>query len=359
MQVIVVGAGIWGLASAYACAARGDSVTVYDAGRVGCGASGGIVGALAPLVPDLWTPKKQFQLDSLDSAAGFWGDVDRLSGLSSGYGRIGRLQPLQTERAVELANARAAESKVLWGGKYHWTLQPRPDVIAPDAAPFGVVHDTLSARIFPAQAAASLAKACTALGVTIHENHPVDAVQSRRISGPWGQASADAVIMSAGAAGFALIDPYVPLHPVTGVKGQAALLDADLTGQPQIYAGGVYVIPHANGTVAVGSTSETTWADLQTDGQLDTVISQARMMVPTLQDAPVLQRWAGLRPKARRRDPMVGAVPELDGVYAVTGAFKIGFSLAHSLGDVMARMIRDEPFDIPESFTVGWHMAGV
>nr|WP_323782124.1 FAD-dependent oxidoreductase [Amylibacter sp.] len=358
MQVIVVGAGIWGLASAYACAARGDSVTVYDAGLVGCGASGGIVGALAPLVPDLWTPKKQFQLDSLDSAAGFWGDVDRLSGQTSGYGRIGRLQPLQTERAVELANARAAESKVLWGGKYHWTLQPRPDVIAADAAPFGVVHDTLSARIFPAQAAASLAKACSAVGVTICENHPVDAIQSQQVSGPWGQATADAVILSAGAAGFQLIDPYVPLHPVTGVKGQAALLDADLTGQPQIYAGGVYVIPHANGTVAVGSTSETTWTDLHTDDQLDRLIAQARHLVPALQDAPVLQRWAGLRPKARRRDPMVGAIPELDGVYAVMGAFKIGFSLAHSLGDVMARMIRDEPFDIPESFTVGWHMAG-
>lgn len=358
MRVTVVGAGIWGLASAYACALRGDSVTVYEAGEIGCGASGGIVGALAPLVPDLWTPKKQFQLESLHSAEAFWSEIDATSGLRSGYGRIGRLQPLQTERSRELALSRAEESRTLWRGQYHWTLQPRPELIAAHAAPLGVVHDTLSARIFPAQAARSLAKACIARGVTILENHPVERIHSGGISGAFGRANSDAVILSAGAQGFRLMDPYVPLHDKTGVKGQAALLDADLRGTPQVYAGGVYVIPHENGTVAVGSTSETNWDYPETDEKLDPVILQARSMIPALAEAPVLQRWAGIRPKARRRDPMVGKLPELERVFAVSGAFKIGFSLAHSLGTVMAHMIRDEPYAIPESFTVGWHLAG-
>ncbi|GGA30377.1 NAD(P)/FAD-dependent oxidoreductase [Neptunicoccus cionae] len=358
MRVIVVGAGIWGLASAYACALRGDTVTVYEAGEIGSGASGGIVGALAPLVPDLWTPKKQFQLESLHSAEDFWSEIDGTSGLRSGYGRIGRLQPLQTERSRELAEARAQESRTLWRGQYHWTLQPCPELIAPEAAPLGVIHDTLSARIFPAQAARSLAKACIARGVRILENHPVASVHSGAIIGAFGTVEADAVILSAGSQGFRLMAPYVPLHEKTGVKGQAALLDADLVGQPQVYAGGVYVIPHENGTVAVGSTSETSWDYPEPDEKLDPVIAQARSMIPALADAPVLQRWAGIRPKARRRDPMVGKLPELERVFAVSGAFKIGFSLAHSLGTVMAQMIRDEPYAIPNSFTVDWHLAG-
>ncbi|MBR9863292.1 MAG: FAD-binding oxidoreductase [Rhodobacteraceae bacterium] len=358
MRISVVGAGIWGLASAYACTLRGDEVTVFEAGTIGCGASGGIVGALAPLVPDQWNPKKQFQFDSLHSAANFWAEVDKTSGQRSGYGRIGRVQPLQRERAKELAVARAEESRTLWQGKYQWTLQPRPDLIAPETAPLGVIHDTLSARIFPAQAARSLAKACVARGVSILEHHPVESISSGGISGAFGRVNSDAVILSAGYEGFRMMAPYVPLHENTGVKGQAALLDADLAGQPQVYAGGVYVIPHANGTVAIGSTSETSWDYPEPDEKLDAVIAQARAIVPALAGAPVLQRWAGIRPKARRRDPMVGKLPELDHVFTVSGAFKIGFGLAHSLGEVMARMIRDEPYSIPESFTVEWHMAG-
>ncbi len=40
-DVIVVGGGIWGLACAYACAKRGQSVAVYEAGKVGPGVDGG------------------------------------------------------------------------------------------------------------------------------------------------------------------------------------------------------------------------------------------------------------------------------------------------------------------------------
>ena len=57
-DVIVVGAGIFGLACAYACAKRRLKVLVIDAEDLGTGASGGIVGAMAPHTPDQWNPKK-------------------------------------------------------------------------------------------------------------------------------------------------------------------------------------------------------------------------------------------------------------------------------------------------------------
>lgn len=357
MQVIVVGAGIWGLACAYACARRGDQVTVYDAGRVGNGASGGIVGALAPHVPDQWNPKKQFQFEALETAGAFWAEVDEQSGLASGYGRIGRLQPLLSEKAVALSEARAASAQDLWHGRYHWRLEDRPDTMAEAAAPYGVVHDTLSGRINPAAATASLAAACRAQGAEIREDHPVTMLADHAFSGPWGTASADAIIVSAGVAGFDLLAPHTPLHPGSGVKGQAALMDIDLGDHPQIYADGVYIIPHSNGSVAVGSTSENTWDTEGTDAKLDTVIAKARGICPHLADANVIQRWSGIRPKARRRDPMLGPVPNLQGVTAALGAFKIGFGLSHKIGEVVAAQIHSDPVDIPDSFTLDWHMA--
>ena len=46
----VRGAGIFGLAIAWTCARRGAAVRVIDPGGPGAGASGGLVGALAPHV---------------------------------------------------------------------------------------------------------------------------------------------------------------------------------------------------------------------------------------------------------------------------------------------------------------------
>lgn len=357
MRVIVVGAGIWGLATAYACAKSGDSVTVYDENLIGYGASGGIVGALAPHVPDQWNPKKAFQFEALDTAAGFWSEIDTLSGSSSGYGRIGRIQPLVSEKAKTLALSRQETAKELWQGRYEWTVQNPPSYLSASCAPNGVVYDTLSARIHPAAATQSLAKACTSKGVTLNTNHRVDEITDHSISGPWGQDSADIVIISAGVSGFDLIAPFVGKTAGTGVKGQAALFKFELLDAPQIYADGVYIIPHANGTVAVGSTSENTWDHDGTDVLLETVIEKAFDIYPALKDQEIVQRWSGVRPKARKRDPMLGWVPNVKGIYSVMGAFKIGFGLSHKIGTVVAADIRGADVDIPTSFTLDWHLS--
>ena len=179
-----------------------------------------------------------------------------------------------------MAEARAISAQELWQGRFEWRVETRPDTMSEHAAPFGVAHDTISARIHPAKATTSLGAACQALGVSLFENHPVTTLSDNAISGPWGTASADAVIVAAGVAGFEMIAPYTPLHPGSGVKGQAAVLGADMAGHPQIYADGVYIIPHADGAVAVGSTSEKTWTADGIDDQLDTVIAKAHAICP-------------------------------------------------------------------------------
>ena len=92
-------------------------------------------------------------------------------------------------------------------------------------------------------------------------------------------------------------------------------------------------------------------------GSLLPVIAKAHAICPILANAPVLQRWSGIRPKARRRDPMLGPVPNLRGVYTALGAFKIGFGLSHKIGEVVAAQIHEETVELPDSFTLAWHMA--
>lgn len=60
IDVTVMGAGVFGLSVAYACAVRGASVRVIDPNGVAAGSSGGLVGALAPHVPENWNDKRRF-----------------------------------------------------------------------------------------------------------------------------------------------------------------------------------------------------------------------------------------------------------------------------------------------------------
>ena len=157
-DLTIYGAGIIGLSIAWEAVGRGARVRVIDPRGPGAGASGGIVGALAPHVPENWNPKKAFQLDSLIRAEAFWAGVDAVSGLSSGYARSGRVQPIADASALALAEGRAEGAKALWPEGFDWRVVDASDWRIP--SPTGrYIHDTLSAQVHPAQGCSSLAMA--------------------------------------------------------------------------------------------------------------------------------------------------------------------------------------------------------
>ena len=107
VDVSVRGAGIFGLSVAWACVQRGARVQVVDPTGPAAGASGGIVGALAPHVPENWNAKKAFQLDSLLRAETFWAEVAEAGGVAPGYVRSGRLQPVADDAGLAGGGPRA------------------------------------------------------------------------------------------------------------------------------------------------------------------------------------------------------------------------------------------------------------
>ncbi|CAN0595029.1 unnamed protein product, partial [Laminaria digitata] len=149
VDVTVRGAGIFGLSVAWACVRRGARVRVVDPNGPGAGSSGGIVGALAPHVPENWNEKKAFQLDSLLMAGAYWAEVHDTGGVSAGYARTGRLQPLADDHAVALALDRAAGAATLWQGRAVWKVvaQDAAGGFAPASPTDKLIHDTLTARM--------------------------------------------------------------------------------------------------------------------------------------------------------------------------------------------------------------------
>jgi glycine oxidase len=337
-DITIRGAGIFGLSVAWACVKRGAAVKIIDPNGPASGSSGGIVGALAPHVPENWNAKKAFQLESLLMAEDFWANVEATGGGRSGYARNGRLQPIADGHALVLAHRRADTARALWQQNATWEIVPATDTPWEPASPSGwIIRDSLSGLIHPKGACMALVQALAVKGVRVDAEGP-----------DLGQ-----VLWATGVAGLLDMTANHSRAVGNGVKGQAALLAYDARDLPQLFAGGVHVIPHGDGTVAVGSTSERDYTSPNlTDTQLDDVISAARSAVPALDDAPVIARWAGVRPRSRSRAPMLGPWPGKSGHFIANGGFKIGFGMAPKIAEVMADLMLEARDTIPDGFRI-------
>lgn len=334
-SVTIIGGGIFGLACAWEMTRRGAPVRLFEAARIGAGSSGGHVGALAPHAPENWNAKKQFQLDSLLMAPAFWAAVEAASGLPSGYARTGRLQPVA---AADRLQDRIAAAAARWpdGCALRLTATPAGGLI-PDS-PSGLwLFDGLTARLSPRAAGAALAVAIRNRGGEI-----IEGSEPGPLPGP--------VLWATGTPGLADLTRHLGRPVGKGVKGQSALLRHATPDAPQVFADGLHIVPHADGTVAVGSTSENDYAHLDPDDRTDALIARARALCPRLRDAPVIDRWAGARPRAQSRAPILGPWPGRPGHFVANGGFKIGFGMAPKIAQVMADLILDGRDRIPEGF---------
>lgn len=339
VDLTVMGGGIFGLSCAWEAARRGARVRLIERHRIGAGSSGGLVGALAPHVPENWNDKKQFQLESLLMAPDWWAEVAATGGTDPGYLQSGRLQPIPDDRALANARARIAESATLWQGRAQWRVIPATGAAWEPHSPTGyLIHDTLTARLHPRRATAALTAALRAKGADI-------IIGAAEPDGP--------TLWATGHPGLLALNEALSQPVGAGVKGQALLLAHDARALPQLFADALHIVPHADGTTAIGSTSENDWTDpTATDAQLDDILARARAALPILNGAEVLDRWAGIRPRARSRAPMLGEWPGRPGHYIANGGFKIGFGMAPKVATTMADLILNGRDTIPPGFRV-------
>jgi glycine/D-amino acid oxidase-like deaminating enzyme len=246
---------------------------------------------------------------------------------------------LSDESAVALARAREVSAQEVWQGRFRWRVLPADAAggWAPPTTTGLLVHDDLTARLAPRAACEALAAAIAMQGGEVMTDG----------------ADEGAVLWATGVDGLRDLSAATGRPAGGGVKGQAALLHFDARDRPQLFVDGLHIVPHADGTVAIGSTSERDYDDPPaTDAQLDDVIDRAVAAMPVLHGARVVQRWAGVRPRSRSRAPMLGPWPDRPGHFIANGGFKIGFGMAPMVAEVMADLILDGRDAIPGDFRV-------
>jgi glycine oxidase len=107
-----------------------------------------------------------------------------------------------------------------------------------------------------------------------------------------------------------------------------------------IYSPRGYLVPRRDGRLLAGSTSEIAgFAKHVTAGGIGSILHHAIEIAPTISGLPIVDFWAGLRPRAADGLPVLGPCDEIDGLFYATGHYRNGILLAPLTGDLMAQAV--------------------
>lgn len=372
MRVVIAGAGIVGVLTAWELRRRGVAVTLLDPAP-SQGATRAAAGMLAPVSEVQYGQEMLYPLMRA-SAAEYPRLVAELAEATArplGYLRtrtlvlgvdsadrtaLANLLQLQRQfgmdiEEISIAGARRLES----------ALSPRLTgafLIPGDhqVDPRQLVSGALDAVCRPGAAngppAELLAQTVTALAVD-----PAGRRVRGVITDDGTLVDADAVVLAAGL-GAASVDGLpeglrVPLRPVYGdilrlrtpsrllLPGETNLftstLRAHVRGMP------VYLVPREDGGIVIGATSREDDLDGPNTGGAFRLLRDASAIVPAILETELVEVMARARPGTPDDVPVIGADPELPGVVMSSGYFRHGILLAPLGARLTADLVLGEP----------------
>lgn len=353
-DVLIVGAGVVGLSSAWSLAEYGLQVTVVDPAP-GRGASWVAAGMLAP-VSEAHYGEEQL-LPILVDAAHRWPDftaaLEERTGASIGYRPCGTIVvaadasdrsliqdlialPLRLGLEVQSLSTRACRAAV--------------PALAPGVrggAEMACDHQVDNRRLVEA-----LVKACFSAGVhflyetvdriELDRNGAVEAVtlgDNTRLPGR-------RVLLAAGARS-SMIDgvPREALPSVRPVKGHVlrlrgaspSLLTRTVRGL--VHGRSCYLVPREDGSLVVGATEEERGFDDHVQaGPVHDLLHDARALVPGIDELFLEEAIAGLRPGSPDNRPFIGWTG-IEGLAVATGHYRNGILLAPITADAVLELV--------------------
>ena len=149
---------------------------------------------------------------------------------------------------------------------------------------------------------------------------------------------APVVVNCAGAWAGGLPPHRFPTRPVKGQMLSLVGTPRDLL-QHVIRSPEVYLVPRSDGRVVIGATLEEAGFDKRTNPNAIHRLHRAAIhLLPALENARVLEAWAGLRPGTPDNLPILGATAT-PGYFVATGHFRDGILLAPVTAQLMAQVV--------------------
>jgi len=345
-DVVVVGAGVIGLASAWRAAQRGLSVLVLERDEPGSGASGVAAGMLAPVTEAEWgaRPLLDLNLDSAERWPAFAEELRQASGREVGYHRSGALVvAADRDDAEELRRLHGFQESI--GLDVEWLGSRAARQLEPALSPriAGAIHAPHEAQADPRALVGALAVALRDAGGELACGVNVTALTGDGVDTGHGPVRAAQIVVAAGSWSSAL-DPCDGAPQVRPVKGQILRLRRP-SGQPPlaerlIRTPRCYVVDRIGGEVVIGATvEERGFDDAVTGDGVYRLLEAAYEVLPDAGELEWVEAAARLRPGTPDNAPAIGRTTGGDGVVWATGHYRNGILLAPVTADAVAAIV--------------------
>ncbi len=347
---LIVGGGVAGLALGWRLLCAGRAVHLFERDRAGRGASWAAAGMLAPDAEIGFEDPELYRLnrESLRRWPSFAAALKAESEVETGFREGGALHVAPDRDAAEALRRRYDFMKAQ-GLDVQWLSTAEALDIEPfiTSRPAAVLYSPTDSQVDARALVNALRAAFLKAGGVLREGMSVRAVEpdaeapavvtedGERVAG-----SCVALAMGAWSHGLQGLTPDRQ-PPVRPVRGQMIELQvAPPFGlQHVVRSAHTYAAPKPGGRVLVGATMEEMGFDARvTAGGLYAMLEEIRKIVPGVDDLPVRDLWAGLRPASRDHLPILGP-SSAPGVVMATGFFRHGMLLAPVASEEVARYI--------------------
>jgi glycine oxidase len=346
-DVLIVGAGVVGLATAWRAAQAGMSVTILEREHPGAGASTVAAGILSPSALSAWEGEAgELHAGAMRRWPSFARELADASGLAVPYRPEGILRLAYDDEHVEelaalheLQRAQGIESVSLTAAQ---AVELEPAISTPLVA----LHEPAGASISTPELVAALVAACRNAGVTIQEA-PVQEllVDGARCAGvrtaDGAEHRAERTLVAAGSwcaqiAGLAdhcdaIVRPSKGQVPL--VRTEQALTRHVLYGNP-----GSIVPRDGNRYVLAATIEDVGFDDQPTVAGLQEVLDNATRIAPAVASAHVERILVGFRPVTQDETAFVGET-RLEGLLVATGHYRNGILATPVIGEQVLALL--------------------
>ncbi|MEK6279787.1 MAG: glycine oxidase ThiO [Acidobacteriota bacterium] len=144
--------------------------------------------------------------------------------------------------------------------------------------------------------------------------------------------------------GEAPSDKVLPSVRIEPVRGQMLCFESNpRICSHVIYSPRGYLVPRRDGRLLAGSTTEHAGFDKRVSAEgVHSIMSAALEISPQIGPLPIVDLWAGLRPRAADGLPVLGPCAEIGGLLYATGHYRNGILLAPITGELIADAIVDK-----------------